>query len=161
VYGELRQAVDRTHVLIGEFGQQQRPVLVPCAGQASWRVTLFSDDGAFGDGYAFASIYVYAYVDNDSAAGETFGIVQLSDGDRALLEPLQPKILSLEMAGHAKRVWSDPILGQPNVLQTSSNLRDWTSVSTNLPLTSPFPWLDTSAASPGRSQRFYRLLTTP
>jgi mono/diheme cytochrome c family protein len=49
--------------------------------------------------------------------------------------------------------------GSNYVLQVSTNLTQWTSISTNTPLTSPFVLSDSSAS--GDSSRFYRVLQEP
>jgi hypothetical protein len=46
--------------------------------------------------------------------------------------------------------------GSNYVLQVSTNLIEWTSISTNTPATSPFVLSDPNA--PGDSSRFYRVL---
>jgi hypothetical protein len=49
--------------------------------------------------------------------------------------------------------------GQPNVIQTSPNLLDWTPIGTNTPSSNTFTFTDSSAAT--NSQRFYRVLVPP
>ena len=50
-------------------------------------------------------------------------------------------------------------VGSNYVLQVSTNLTQWTSISTNTPATSPFVLSDPGA--PGASARFYRVLEQP
>jgi hypothetical protein len=159
LYGTLRQTVGRVHVISGDFGMN-RQLLVPSTGQASWRAMVFSDDGAFGGGFAFASVNAAAYDQDDFANAEASSTVHLKGSDQIKLEPAQARILRLEgIPDGSMRVWSDLILGQTNILQTSSNLRDWAPVSTNLPLNSPFPWLDPRSAT--LPEKFYRVVTMP
>jgi hypothetical protein len=47
--------------------------------------------------------------------------------------------------------------GQSYVLQTSSDLINWTPLSTNMPASVPFTLVDPGAA--GASSRFYRIVT--
>jgi len=49
--------------------------------------------------------------------------------------------------------------GSNYVLQVSTNLTQWTSLSTNTPATSNF--ILTDPAAPGASARFYRVLLQP
>jgi hypothetical protein len=60
--------------------------------------------------------------------------------------------------GVFQMTFSGPV-GSNYVLQTSSNLLQWSSLSTNTSVASPFTLTDTNA--PGVQARFYRVLQQP
>ncbi len=92
------------------------------------------------------------------------GVAQLqSSMDDAACEAIPSQLLTLlrpdsiassSQAGGTLQVQFSGSDGYAYVVQTSSNLLDWTRVSTNYPANSVFTFTDTS--SPGSSRRFYR-----
>ena len=67
--------------------------------------------------------------------------------------------LSPEFSGGALQMSFAGPTGSNYVLQVSTNLTQWTSLSTNTPTTSPFTLTDPTA--PGAPTRFYRVLQEP
>ncbi|MGO8699486.1 MAG: chitobiase/beta-hexosaminidase C-terminal domain-containing protein [Limisphaerales bacterium] len=67
--------------------------------------------------------------------------------------------LSPEFAGGAFQMTFAGPIGSNYILQVSTNLTQWTSISTNTPATSPFTLSDPSAS--GALSRFYRVLQEP
>ena len=49
--------------------------------------------------------------------------------------------------------------GKETIIQASPNLRDWTSISTNVPSTNSFQFIDPNPLTP--SERFYRVVVPP
>jgi hypothetical protein len=162
--GLLRQTVGRLHVIAGQFGVpyyfpgNAEPFFVRCSGQTPWSVRIFSDDGAFGGGHAFASAYAFAFAANDSAIAETSSTIHLNGSKRVKLDPDQPQMVSLETSPSGTvLVQSISVMGHTNILEVSTNLRDWTPLSTNVPVSNPVDWVDGAGPSP----RFYRIVTLP
>lgn len=166
VSGLLRQTVGRFHVIAGAFGSEYyfpggpEPILVRCNGQTPWSARVFSDDGSFGGGHAFVEASAIAFVDNDVATAETEGTIHLSGSTKVRLDVDQAQLLSVgESANGTVLVQSLSVMSRTNVLQVSANLRDWTPVATNVPVSNPFDWVDTDKRT--HPQRFYRVVTLP
>jgi hypothetical protein len=166
VSGVLRQKVGRLHIINGEFGNppsvisQGSPVLVFCTGQCPWSVRIVSADGAFGGGYAFVSISGFASDRDEFAGSQLSETVHLDGSARLKLDPLQPQLVSVQTSPSGTvSIQSLSVMGQTNILQASSNLRDWIPLTTTVPMSNPFTWLDVDGLN--LSQRFYRILTLP
>jgi len=67
--------------------------------------------------------------------------------------------LSPEFSGGAFQMTFAGPIGSNYILQVSTNLTQWTSISTNSPVTSPFTLSDPGAL--GATSRFYRVLQEP
>jgi hypothetical protein len=77
-----------------------------------------------------------------------------------LLPLLRPdSTSSVSQSGGTVRVQFTGADGYPYAVQTSSNLLDWTAVSTNYPANGSFNFMD--APSPGSPRRFYRSILQP
>src|SRR5260370_2367347 len=166
VSGVLRQKVGRLHIISGEFGNppsvisQGSPVLVFCSGQCPWSVRIVSADGAFGGGYALISLSAFASDSDEFAMSQLSETLHLDGSARLKLDPLQPQLGSVQTSSSGTvLVQSLVVMGQTNILQASSNLRDWIPVTTTVPMSNPFTWLDVDG--PNLPQRFYRILTFP
>ncbi|HKQ39612.1 MAG TPA: Ig domain-containing protein [Verrucomicrobiae bacterium] len=164
--GLLRQTVGRFHVIAGTFGAPYyfpdgpEPLLVRCNGQTAWSARVFSDDGSFGGGHAFVSASAIASVDNDTATADTEGTIHLSGSTKVKLDVDQAQLLALgESESGTVLVQSISVMGRTNVLEASTNLRDWSPIATNVPLSNPFDWVDRDKRT--HPQRFYRVLTLP
>jgi len=99
--GLLQQKIGRFRIISGEFGlsplsPETQPILVRCAGQSSWSVRIFSPDGSFGGGHAFASISADADFDGDSAQADVSGTILLTASARFRLTTDQAQFLSGE-----------------------------------------------------------------
>jgi mono/diheme cytochrome c family protein len=73
-----------------------------------------------------------------------------------------PGIFFMSPGGFTNGIFQMSFAGPPGsnyVLQVSTNLMQWTSISSNTPATSPFVLSDPNP--PGDSSRFYRVLQTP
>jgi hypothetical protein len=73
-----------------------------------------------------------------------------------------PGIFFLSAGGFTNGIFQVSFAGPAGsnyVLQVSTNLMQWTSLSTNTPATSPFVLSDPGA--PGGSSRFYRVIQEP
>src|SRR5207249_5783255 len=114
----------------------------------------------FGGGHAFVSASAYAYLENDTATAKTESTIHLSGSTKVKLDPDQPQLLSVDKSPSGTMlIQSISVMSHTNVLQVSSNLRDWTPVATNVPLSNPFDWVDADKLS--QPQRFYRGLSLP
>jgi hypothetical protein len=166
VSGVLRQKVGRLHIISGGFGNGSvdtlgsPPVEVFCSGQCPWSVRIVSADGAFGGGYAFVSVSAFASDRDEFAGSQLSETLHLDGSARLKLDPLQPQLVSVQTSPSGTVfIQSLSVMGQTNILQASSNLRDWVPVSTTVPMSNPFTWLDSQGLN--LPQRFYRLLTLP
>ena len=92
-----------------------------------------------------ASAYATGYV-NSVAASALFLVQPLRFTSQGFI----PSGFQLGFAG---------ALGSNYVLQASTNLMNWTPISTNLALTNEFNWLDSQATN--YPHRYYRVLRQP
>jgi hypothetical protein len=136
--------------------------LAPQLGQI-----FFIGDGLTGTGFGSQQVFIVPptatrlylgipdnpYTDNSGAFVATFTISPLAQVPAPTIQPdgfTTNGVIRLLVSGFAERTY---------ILQASTNLVDWISLSTNVPVATPFDVLDTGA--PNFRDRFYRVIEQP